>query len=59
MHIKIVKRLINFYDIDGYIIPKNDEYFFQYFPLEVLQQILMPYYPSSRPDKIYSLRMRR
>ena len=30
MHIKIVKRLINFYDIDGYIIPKNDEYFSEY-----------------------------
>jgi len=28
--IKILKELIKFNDLDGYIVPKNDEYFSEY-----------------------------
>ena len=30
--IKKLKKLFNFYKIDGYIIPKNDEFFGEYIP---------------------------
>ena len=30
--LKQLKKLFNFYKIDGYIIPKNDEFFGEYVP---------------------------
>ena len=27
-----LKKLINFYNLDGYIVPKNDEFFGEYIP---------------------------
>ena len=27
-----LKKLINYYNLDGYIIPKNDEFFSEYIP---------------------------
>ena len=30
--IKKLKKLINIYGLDGYIIPKNDEFFNEYIP---------------------------
>ena len=30
--IKKLKQLLNYYNLDGYIVPKNDEYFSEYIP---------------------------
>ena len=30
--IKKFKQLLNHYDLDGYIVPKNDEFFAEYVP---------------------------
>ena len=27
-----LKRLLNYYNLDGYIVPKNDEFFSEYVP---------------------------
>ena len=27
-----LKELLNYYDLDGYIVPKNDEFFGEYVP---------------------------